>query len=252
MTPEEQAIMNLISNYQIAVALAVIFGIALMAVGVCWFVWEHWFTPSESKTLRNAARKKRPLMVLGGDDGYADIVDAAYSGSEGILATKGRGRTKEHYTGALPRPKQFAEKDITVSKDKDVTKTVATANFISMLANRRLLLRGTRVPVWFAYRGKAILSSLYGLAALQVLEGISKLKEFQVSFAAVDILAIKALFSEQWNESQLNAQETDAERVGELKAKRFAGKESLIMFFAVMILLVVVLIMLLVVAYYFS
>jgi len=152
----------------------------------------------------------------------------------------------------LPRPKQFAEKDITVSKDKDVTKTVATANFISMLANRRLLLRGTRVPVWFAYRGKAILSSLYGLAALQVLEGISKLKEFQVSFAAVDILAIKALFSEQWNESQLNAQETDAERVGELKAKRFAGKESLIMFFAVMILLVVVLIMLLVVAYYFS
>lgn len=249
---EEQAIQNLITNYQIAVALLVIFFIGMVAVLVTFFVYEHWLTPLEAKQIRTASRKKRALMMLGGDDGYADFESAFFSGPEGILQTKPKGATKEHYTGALPRPRVFSEDEIEVEGEFDVKKTVALANFVSMLANRRLLLRGAKVPIWFAYRGKAVLASLYGLACLQIIEGLSKAEEFKTAFSTIDVVAIKSLFSEQWNESQLNAQETDAERVGELKSKRFAGKESLIMFFGVAIILVIVVIILLAVAYFFK
>lgn len=251
-TPEQIAIHNLIQQYQIAIVIAVVAVIAAVAIGACWFIYEHFFTPLESKALRRATRKKRPLMILGGDDGYADIHDAPFSGPEGILQTKKKGKTQEHYTGALPRPREFDESEIEVEDGKDIKKTVAVANYISMLANRRLLFRGARVPVWFAYRGKAIMASLYGLAALQIVEGLSKAENLKSVFAPVDIVALKSLFAEQWNESQLNAQEADAERIGELKAKRFAGKETLIMVFAVMIVLVVLSIMLIAAAYFFG
>lgn len=251
-TPEEQAIMNLISQYQVAVILAIVAILAAVGLGVAWFVFEHWLTPKEAKQIRTATRKKTPLMMLGGDDGYADISHAAFSGPEGILQTKKQGKTEEHYTGALPRPRVFENDEINVAEDKDVGKTVAFANFVSALANRRLLLRGARVPIWFAYRGKAVLASLYGLAALQMVEKLDKVPEFKDVFTSVDVVAIKSLFSEQWNESQINAQEADAERVGELKSKRFGGKENLIMVFAIMIVLVVLCIMLIAAAYFFA
>lgn len=260
LTPEEQAIQKVINglaaSYQAAVAVALIAVFSTIAVAIAWVVYEKWFTPQESKDLRKAFRSKMPLCVLGGDDGYADMKSAAVSGPEGILETQSKGRTGEHYTGALPRPVQFSEDDLKDDVDtgggKDLAKTVAMANYISMLASRRLILRGARIPIWFAYRGKAVLTSMYGLVALQLLEGASKIKEFKEAFAPIDINAIKALFSEQWNESQMNAQEADKERKGELKARKFAGKDSLIIFFAFMILLVVVIIILLVVAYYFK
>lgn len=270
----QQIINGMASQYQIAIAIAAVSILAAIGVGVAWLVFEKWFTPAESKYLRRAFRRKRPLIFLGGDDGYADFVDAPFSGSEGILQTRKEGRTQEHYTGALPRPKEFDETDIQLTdesdlidengqpkKDKDgkplksqynKTKTVAIANFISSLANRRLLLRGAKIPVWLAYRGKAILASLYGLAALDMLQAMSQAKEFKEAFSAVDVVAIKALFAEQWNESQINAQETDAERKGFLNAKKFAGKESLIMFFVVMIVLVVLVICLIAAAYFFG
>lgn len=249
---EEEAIARFIQQYQITLVVAVVAVAGCIAVAIAWFIYEYWLTPSESKDMRRASRKKRPLVALAGDDGYMDIKDAPISGSEGWLQTKEKGTTKEHYTGCLPRPRVFAESEINVGEKMDVKKTVAVANYISMLANRRLLLRGAKVPIWFAYSGKAVLASLYGLAALQMLEGLSQLKEFKSSFVTVDIVAIKALFSEQWNESQINAIEADKERKGELKAKRFGGKENLIMLFAVMIIFIVVLIMLLALVYFFK
>jgi len=107
--------------------------------------------------------------------------------------------------------------------------------------------------VWFAYRGKAILTSLYWIVAVQMLTAMAKADGMKEAFATIDLVAIKALFpSKQWNVSQLKMQELDAERTGELKAKKFAGKESLILMFAIMIILVIVCIMLIVVAYYFT
>lgn len=257
---EIQAIINqMAGQYQLAVAFAAISIMSTVAIAIAWFVYEKWFTPNESKNMRRAFRRKRPLVFLAGDDGYADFVDAPFSGSEGILQTSKQGRTQEHYTGALPRPREFDESDIQLSDQKenspsqfDKKKTVAMANFISSLANRRLLLRGAKIPVWLAYRGKAILASLYGLAALDLLTAMAQAKEFKDAFAAVDVIAVKALFGEQWNESQINAQETDAERKGFLNAKKFAGKESLIMFFVVMIVFIAVLICLIAVAYFFG
>jgi hypothetical protein len=252
LTAEQQAIRQLIADYQLAIILLVIAVIVAVALGAIWFVWEHWLTPLESKDIRRAARKKRPLVLLGGDDGYADVKDAPFSGPEGILQTKKKGKTKEHWTGALPRPREFDQEDINVSDGKDIKATVAVANYISQLANRRLLLRGARVPIWVGYRGKAILASLYGLIALQLVEKLATLPELKETFGIVDIVAIKAMFVEQWNESQINAQEADAERIGELNAGRFGGKDSLIMVFAIMIVLVVLAIILIAAAYFFG
>lgn len=259
ITPEEeQAIMRLAANYRIAVAFAAVGIVGLVAVCAMWFVYEHWLTPQESKEFRKSARAKRPIIALAGDDGYCDFKEAPFSGPEGILQTKKVGRTQDHYTGALPRPREFEEKDIQLADaNADLKKTVAMANYISMLANRRLLLRGSKIPVWFAYRGKAVITSIYGLAALQILESLKEtkddaLKKISEILTPIDLIAVKALFAEQWNESQINAQETDAEQKGFLRARKFGGKESLILIFALMILLVVVLIIALVAAYYFS
>lgn len=267
-----QFVQPFIAQYQAAVAFAVIGVIAAVAVAICWWAYEKYFTPLESHQIRKAFRKHLAIMALGGDDGYLDICSAPTSGPEGFLESQPKGATKEHYSGALPRSKVFTDDDIQLSdidptkpasiqKSKyDLKKTVAVANYISMLASRRLLLRGAKVPVWLAYRGKAIMTSLYGLAALQLVEtlcnlkkeaqGNEALKSIADAFAVVDLLAVKDLFSQQWNESQLNAQEADKERKGELKAKKFAGKESLVLIFALLIVVVIVAILFIVTAWY--
>lgn len=269
-----QIIQSLGAQYQAAIIGMLVAMFIAIAVGIAWFVYEKWFTPDEAKFIRKAFRKKQPLLFLGGDDGFCDIHNAPFSGSEGSLRTQDQGKTKEHYLGILPRPKTYGSEDIVpfMSKDKagneeSVKKTVALANYVSMIANRRLLLRGARVPVWIGYRGKAIITSLYGLVALQILEALvddskNQAKELKdkakaemekslgLIFATVDILAIKALFSRQWNQSQVIACETDSERAGEIRAKKFGSKESLILFFGVMICLVVVVIILMAAAYY--
>lgn len=247
----EQIIQQFIGQYQLAMYSAVIAVMAAIGIGVAWVVYEKFFTPDESKFIRKAYRKKRALMAIGGDDGFMDLQNADSIGSEGILRTKGVGVTNEHFTGALPRPKEILASQIELKdKVKDKEATVAVANYISQIANRRLLLRGARVPVWFAYRGKAILASLYGLIALQVVEGLAAKEEFKSAFATIDVLAIKALFSQQWNQSQIQANETDAERKGELRSKKFGGKESLILIFALLIGLCVVAILVIAAAYF--
>lgn len=247
----EQIIQQFIGQYQLAMYGAVVATMAAIGIGIAWLIFEKFFTPDESKFIRKAYRKKRALMAIGGDDGFMDLQHADIIGSEGVLSTQNVGATKEHFTGALPRPKEILASQIELTdKDKDKDKTVAVANYISQIANRRLLLRGARVPVWFAYRGKAILASLYGLIALQVVEGMAKQKEFQSAFATIDVLAIKALFSQQWNQSQIQANETDAERKGELRAKKFGGKESLILIFVLLIGVCVAAILVIAAAYF--
>lgn len=251
----QQVISQFVGQYQAAVAIAIVATLAAVGVGLAWFVYEKFFTPDESKFIRKAYRKKRALLALAGDDGYCDIQHADWTGSEGALRSPGQGKTKEHFTGMLPRPKEFRDTEVAplmTDKSKSVEETVKVANYLSQIANRRLLLRGAKVPVWFGYRGKAILTSIYGLIALQIVDEMAKTKieQFKTLFATVDVLAIKSLFSRQWNESQINANETDAERTGELKAKKFAGKESLILIFALMIMVLVLAIIFIVAAYY--
>lgn len=224
--------------------------LALIAVVSMVFIYEkmEFFTPKECNEIRKAARKKKPMALLANDEGLADLLHAPVAGPEGALETKGTGRTKEHYTGFLPRPLEISKEDLEVADGKDKDKTFKVASYIAKLATKPLFLRSARVPLWVGYRGKAILASVYALASLEILEAlVEKLKD---DFQSIDVQAIKALFSAQWNESQINAQETDKERIGELKAKKFAGKDSLIMFFAVLIGLVVLTIVLVAAVYY--
>lgn len=301
-----QEVINMfLGQYWTAVGLAVTFVLTTVAVACCWWIYEKFFTPDESKFLRKAFRKKQPLLALGGDDGYCDLFNAPWSGSEGVLRSPNKGKSQEHYTGCLPRQKVIGAEDViphmtmttrpvniidqimsereepqaegdaesttaiapapktTITPEmiaeakaqaeydeKIINNTVKVANYVSMIANRRLILRGAKVPVWFGYRGKAILVSLYGLIALQVIDMMAKASMFKEIFATVDVLAVKALFSEQWNESQINANETDSERVGELKNRKFAGKESLIIIFALLAVVCVLAILVIVAAYY--
>lgn len=258
-TPQElQAIYDLIAGYQAASAIAAVATIALIGVVIAWVVWEKWFTPWDSKAIRTAARKKRPLEFVAGDDGYLDLIDAEKGIAEGVLETsKIAPLNKLTHIGALPRPIEFTKDQIEVDAGKDADKTVKMANFVSRMASRRLTLRGAKVPVWLVYRGKGILTSLYGLIALQIVEGLADKaeqisKEFAAAWASVDVVAIKDLFKEQWDESQIQALAYEKERKGEAKARRFGGKESLTLIFALLICLVVVAIILVAVAYFFT
>ena len=256
VSPEEaKAIYDLIAGYQAAVAIAIVASIAAVGLAISWFVWEHWFTPAESKFIRAASRKKRPLEAVGGDDGYLDFVDAPFVVAEGVLESSKYGGIKETHIAALPRSRQFASDEIEVATGKDKDKTVAVANWISLLASRRLMLRGAKVPIWITYRGKAILTSLYGLIALQILDGLAeKAKEFgekfAEAFALIDVTAIKDLFNEQWEESQIHALAYTKERKGEAKARRFGGKESLVLVFVLLIVVLVLAIILIAAAYF--
>jgi hypothetical protein len=249
----EAIISQMGAQYQLAVVIACVGFVAAIVVGVCWFVYEKFMTPLESKALRSASRHKKALLLLGGDDGYGDFKVAKFSGHEGWQKTADEGREKNHYTGFLPRPRTFSVDEIKLSDEKyDKKKTTEVANFVSALASRRLLLRGAKVPLWVAYRGKAVLASLYGLAALDVIDKLAESPQFGSVFSLIDIVAIKSLFSEQWNESQINANETDMERAGELKSKKFGGKDSLIMFFGVMIGVIALAIVLVAAVYFLS
>lgn len=253
MTPEELAIMQLVNDFQTAVIVAAIAIISCVALGAAWAIWEFWVTPKESKEIRTCKRKGSPLIVAALDNGLAELEHADFSGPEGILSTKERGKTKEHFTGALPRPKVFEESDIELTDEKfDIKKTVAIANLVSSLANKKLFLKGAKVPVWFAYKGKAILASIYGLACLQILDKLkdSSINAIKEALAPVDFLAIKSMFDQNWNQSQLNAQEADKQRIGELKARKFIGKENLTLIFGLLIGVIVMAILFIVAAWF--
>jgi len=200
--------------------------VAVIAIISAWVIWEFRITPLEARRIRTASRKKRTLFELAGDDGYVDFHFAHRSGSEGSVETKKRGKTKEYWAGFLPQQRKYVidEEKVIVASDKDRKKTIAIAHFLNRLASRKLFLRHARIPVWIGYRGKAVLTSIISLAGLEILVELQSL--FPEEFATIDIVALKTLFPNSWNESQVTAHATDSERIGALETKKLLGRES--------------------------
>lgn len=222
MVGVEESFMNFFVWGFLASILTII-GIIVMVL-----VRDVWRTPKESKKLRSATNQKKAVNLLVGDDGIGDIVVWDKIGHEGAALTNLGGKPKSHWTGIFSRASKIPE--IECAKDKDVQVTQGIAQYVSNLSSQKTILRGARIPITVAYKGKAVVATILGLASLGILEKLDKyatlkaedakakaeeiVKDFQESFVKVDVAGIKNLFSESWNESQVNANEEDWHQAG--------------------------------------
>lgn len=215
--------------------------LAVIASNAIWAIWEIWLTPKESKMLRKASRKKRALIVLASDDGNYDFNYLDRLGDEG------RAKTNSKWAGFLPRSQREQQISLTAEipdkateqEKKEIAQGVEDAKqlaeFISTLNIRKGFLRHARVPIWFGYSGKAILTSLFGLVGLEMTENLiadpEKTKALPKDhFWSVDIQQIKSLFSLSWNQAQIRAHEIDFENIGYQRAsKKMKTREGLLM-----------------------
>lgn len=188
------------------------FGAAVVAflALVGYNLWQNHRTPMECKTLKNISLGKTPraALLMGGDDGYYDLLGPKEMIHEGIAVTKPIAKDKSPWYGLIGRPVTVTDIEVGEGKDKD--KTVALANWLLNQASRKMYLRHARIPLWLGYRGKSVLTSIMGLVALELLETLNK--AMPDTFGTVDVAAIKNLFSLPWDQTQQDA-------LGELRYK---------------------------------
>lgn len=181
-----------------------------------WVIDHVWLTPDESKIIKKAKRKKRPLVIHVGDEGYAKFEILETLGPEGYTSTSKK--SKQKWLGFFPRVPQSIEIE-------DGKKEAKIAAFINKLATKKAFLKDAKIPVWFAYTGKAVLTSLYNLAGIKIMEERPTGNPSEA--VVVDLQEIKALFNAPWDESQIRAQETDAYEEGSFTSKKFYGMEGM-------------------------
>lgn len=197
-----------------------------------WVIWEKWVTPQESKIIRKAKRKKKPLVIHVGDEGFAKFEVLDEIGKEGYAQTTEK-KDKEPFIGFLPR----------TPPEEKVKNKVAT--FINKLAEKKAYLPSAKVPIWFAYTGKSILTSLYPLAGLKILE------ETNPGSTVVNLQEIKSLFDKPWDQTQIRALTIKAHTRGMLEQKKFMGIEGwkpVIMGVSIILALGIILVLVLVLA----
>lgn len=206
-------------------------GIALALVTGAWAIREYR-TPPESKQIRKASNKKKPLLILAGDDGLiqTEIIDKR--GPEGVSHTEKHGKLKEHFVGFYPRP----TKSPLVLIDDDELRTAtnggtpiqddgtkqlrseAIAEYLTTLNTKPTFFQGAKIAIGIAYRGKAIITTIAALAGLKALDDLSTL--YPEDMIKVDVPAIKHYISNEWNTSQIEANEADAFKEGQLDSNR--------------------------------
>jgi hypothetical protein len=197
--------------------------IGLISITVYHF-WEEHRYPLESKRIKQAKIKGKPGIILGGDDGYADYVCSDEFIHEGVLESKPIGGKKgEPWVGFLPREDDL--ESLVVAEGKDKEKTAAVIKWLGHMASRRLTWRDAKTPIWFAYRGKTILISLFGIVAMEFLNTMSA--QLPDLFVAVDLLAVKTWFDMPWDQTQRSAQGQRRENVGFKKGKKWNSQEGL-------------------------
>lgn len=191
------------------------FPLLLAITNVAWIIYRIFFIPKEAKMIIKASRKKKPIACLGSDDGYADLEVLPHAGAGGSVSTSKK--PEEHWIGFLAR---------SVEDEEEKTTNQKIGHLINKLASRKLFLRSAKVPIWFGYSGKAILTSLYALIAQDVISEIEKLGKLNPK-VVVDLNQIKSLFPKPWDETQIRANEIDAKTEGMLEGKKFFGMEGL-------------------------
>jgi hypothetical protein len=194
--------------------------IALALGMICAIVWHfisEFRTPLESKGIRDASHGKKPGLILVGDDGVAEWKTPQRIGHEGYTVTKPEGKWKFHWTGLFPRPGKVSD-SIEVQDKKDLDKTRLLASYINELNTRKIFFRGARVPVWVGIKSKAVLANICAIAGIQMTEQLARSIGDQF---VIDVSALKKMVvSSSYNQSQINAVESDSEHIGEERAKK--------------------------------
>ena len=201
------------------VAALVVSVIAVVAL----YLWSEHRYPLESKKTKRASTKNKPVIILGGDDGFADVVVGEDFVHEGILESKPITKSGEPWVGFLPREGEIDELEVEKGKDKEATKKVI--EWVGKMASRKLTLRGAKVPIWFAYRGKTVVMSLLGLVAIELVEEFEK--SMPTVFASVDLLQVKNYFNLPWDQTQRSAQAQRKENMGFKKGLKWNRQEGL-------------------------
>ena len=182
---------------------------------IVWFVDHVWLTPQESKIIKKATRKKKPVVPVASDVGQIELKIVEEIGDEGYI------RTKDDWVGFLPRP-------ITSNPDKNAAK-------VNPILSKVLSLKNAKIPFLMGYSGKAILTNPEALALLEYGEKKKLKLPFKLGdknvevniFWPVDPRTIKSLFPKSWNQAQIRALEKKKELVGILKGKKFFGAEGM-------------------------
>lgn len=199
-----------------------IFVIITIAITI-FHIWEDHRYPKAAKNIKTAQLKNQALIDMASDDGYEDIVPARELIHEGILETKSLTKGSEPWVGFLPRAVDVESLEVGSGKDKQ--KTAQVIEWTAKMATRKLTLRGAKVPIWHAYRGKTVVLSLFGIVAIELLEELAK--AFPSTFAVVDILAVKNYFGLPWDQTQRSAQGQRRENMGFKKGLRWGKQEGL-------------------------
>ncbi len=203
------------------------FAIIGLIVAVAWHLISEFRTPSESKGIRNASHRRRAGAILAGDEGLAEWKIADRIGNEGYMVTKPEGKVKFHFTGLFPRRGKVPN-DISVHEPYNLDKTRELAAYINELNTRKLFFKGARIPVWFGVKSKSVLASIYAIAAVQMTDQLKLAFDEAVTKAGlasdyfpIDLTALKEMVVKtSYNQSQLNAIESDSEHIGEDRVKK--------------------------------
>lgn len=196
------------------------FPAALVITVLLWIIDHVWLTPQESKIIKKAKRKKKPVVAVAFDNGQVEYKLAKEVGHEGYI------KTDDDWIGFLPRP--VATSNPGGSEDQ-------TNPYLS----RVFMLKDAKVPYLPGYAGKAILSNPQALAMLEYAQEDEKKHKFKLPFklgskdVTVDIFwpvnyrIIKNAFAKSWNQAQVRAIEVKSELTGILKGKKHFGMEGL-------------------------
>lgn len=190
--------------------------LALILTNLAWILNHVFLTPKECKIIKKASRKKKGAVMLGSDDGYADLESLDITGKSGYSATSKK--PEDRWVGFHAR---------SIEEPEETSREKRIAQYINKLASRKMFLRHAKIPIWFGYSGKAILTSLYALIAHELTKEIAEKLKASNPGVIIDLTEIKSLFPKPWDESQLRANEVDAKTEGMLEAKKFFGMEGL-------------------------
>ena len=141
-----------------------------------WYLYDQgWRTPLESKIVKECHLKKRPLEILEHDDGYFLFKQVTEEGPEGFVHTKPEGKQRMFWTGFFARPssnsaEMLYPENASEEQKKEVDVTNRLAKELGMWASEKRYLKGARIPCSVGYIGKAVLTTVKAVAALQLLE----------------------------------------------------------------------------------
>jgi len=118
----------------------ILFGIPIICIitNAGWIIDYIWLTPKESKTIKRATRKKRPLIDVSFDTGITEYKIAKEIGDEGYV------KAEDGWIGFLPR----APTKGNPGHGANVTPLITHVD----------TLKHAKIPVLRGYSGKAILT----------------------------------------------------------------------------------------------